>query len=59
MNKPRAFSERASKNPYVLHIGLFLNPRKKFIDTIIVDLDGFKLFVYIHDGQKIGINCSN
>ena len=28
------------------------------IDTIIVKLDDFKLFVYIHYGRKIGRNCS-
>ena len=39
------------------------NHTEKFIDTITVELNDIKLFVYIHYGRKIGRNssklCSN
>ena len=52
MIKPRALlSERTFIIPYKYKIGyIYFNPTEKVIETISLDLDEFKLFVYIHDG---------
>ena len=38
-------------------IDSFFNHVEKVINTIYVGLEEYKLFVFIHYGRKIGINC--
>ena len=54
MNKPRTQSE---KNLYCIKFDFF-NPTEKVIDTYIVELNKFKLFVYINYDRTIVRNGS-